>query len=413
MVMDKRAREMMKDAPDAPGVYLMKDLRGGLLYVGKAKSLKKRLASYRGTGPGGKTAALCEEAAAVEWRLCKNESMALLLECSLIKKYRPKYNVSLRDDKSFPLVKITAERFPAVFVTRTRDDDAATYFGPYTNAALLRQALKIIRRRFPYRSCRRLPKKACMYYRIGLSPAPCIGKISVRRYRRLISDISLILDGRSDQLIRRLGRQMAQYARQKRYEDAASVRDQIRALSALENPYAGFSSSDEIEDLRALLGLARAPLRIEAFDISTLQGKEATGSMVSFFGGSADKDNYRRFRIKTVAGSDDYAMMAEVVRRRYTRVLREGRGLPDLILIDGGKAHLACVQKVCASLGLRVPLAAIAKEFEHIYLPGEADPLRLEQDTPALNLIRRIRDEAHRFAVTYHRLLRRKKVVGR
>lgn len=406
-------RNYMRGAPDGAGVYLMRDRQGRILYVGKAKSLKKRLASYCGTGLAAKTMAMVSQVDRVEWRLCKSESMALLAESSLIKKYRPKYNVSLRDDKSFPLVKISNERFPAVCVTRTKEQDGARYFGPYTNAALLREALKIIRRHFPYRSCRQLPRKACIYYRIGLSPAPCIGKISVQDYRRTIRDIGLILDGRSALLLNRLSRQMRRCAETRRYEQAAALRDQIRALSALEDPYAGYTHSDELEDLRGLLGLKRPPVCIEAFDISNIQGKEATGSLVRFCAGRKDPHQYRRFRIKSVGGIDDYAMMAEVVRRRYTRLTREKQPLPDLILIDGGKAHLACAAAVCAGLGLKIPLASIAKEFEHIYVSDRDEAISLRQDTPALNLIRRIRDEAHRFAVAYHHVLRRKKVLGR
>ncbi|MCG8432027.1 MAG: excinuclease ABC subunit UvrC [Candidatus Omnitrophica bacterium] len=408
----EKIRKLVSAAPDAPGVYLMKGAGGKVLYVGKAKSLKKRLVTYFGRDPGSKTVKLMAAVQDIEMRLCANESMALLLENSLIKRFQPKYNISLRDDKSYPLVKVTNESYPAVYVTRKRSPDGSRYFGPYTSAALLRQALKIIRRHFPYRSCRKMPKEACIYYRIGLSPAPCIGRISRSEYARTIRDIALILNGKSGTLIRRLTAQMSRCARRRDYEEAARLRDQVEALSALERNEKGFSSRDELEDLRHLLGLKNIPLRIEAFDISNIHGTSATGSMVSFFHGRPDKNQYRRFRIRTVGGIDDFAMTAEVVRRRYRRVIGEGMPVPDLVLIDGGRGHLLTALKVCEELGLAVPLVSIAKEFEHIYVAARKRPIKLKDDTPALNLLRRIRDEAHRFAVAYHRVLRRKKVIG-
>jgi excinuclease ABC subunit C len=196
-----------------------------------------------------------------------------------------------------------------------------------------------------------------------------------------------------------------------RFEEAAKIRDQISALNMLGQ--VNFSRQAELEDLKRLLGLARLPLSIEAFDISNIYGLQATGSLVSFSRGAADKDSYRRFRIKTVAGIDDYAMLAEVIRRRYAGSLKEELALPDLILIDGGRAHLLTAKKELHNLGLKIPLAAIAKEQENIYTEDETQPIKLKQDRPALNLLRRIRDEAHRFAVSYHHILRRKKIVGR
>ncbi len=406
-------RNIIAQAPDTSGVYLMKDKAGRVIYVGKAKSLKKRLLNYAGRRLDTKTVMLMSNVADIEYRLAPTESLALLLEASLIHKYEPKYNVSLRDDKSFPLVKITNEEFPAVCITRKRENDGARYFGPYTSAWLLREALKIIRKRFPYRTCKQMPDKACLDYRIGLSPAPCVGKINKREYARTIKNISLILEGKTDALIKKLLRAMKAKAKRREFEEAAKIRNQVNALSAIAENYAGSPNQGELEDLRNLLQFKKLPERIEAFDISNISGREPTGAMVSFYRGLADKNNYRRFRIKTINAVNDYGMLAETVRRRYLRLINEELPLPDLILIDGGRAHLLTSAKELIRLGLKIPLASIAKGQENIYIQGSFKPIKLAADTPALNLIRRVRDEAHRFAVAYHHILRRKKIIGR
>lgn len=410
---NKRLKVKVASMPDAPGVYLMKDEKGAVIYIGKAKSLKKRLSTYLGRDLSSKTIALMSCVSDIEYRLTSTESLALLLEASLIHQYKPKYNVSLRDDKNFPLVKITNEEFPVVCITRKRQADQARYFGPYTGAKLLKNALKIIRRQFPYRSCKRLPKEACIYYRIGLSPAPCIGKINKKEYAKTIENISLILEGKTDALIKKLSHEMNLKSKEQKFEEAAKIRDKINALSAMGQSKRNFGVQDELQDLRNLLNLKSLPRRIEAFDISNIFGREATGSMVSFYKGFADKDNYRRFRIKTVETIDDYKCLGEVINRRYSRVIKEKLPLPDLILIDGGKSHLSVANKEIKKLGLKIPLVSIAKDKENIYTKNKPKPIRLEEDTPALNLIRKIRNEAHRFALSYHHILRRKKIIGK
>ncbi|MBU1090829.1 MAG: GIY-YIG nuclease family protein, partial [Candidatus Omnitrophica bacterium] len=357
-------RKKIADAPDAPGVYLMKDAEGKVIYIGKAKSLKKRLLTYLSRDLSSKTVALMSCVWDVEYRTCRTESLALLLEASLIHQYKPKYNISLRDDKSFPLVKITREEFPRIYITRKKEPDKAFYLGPYTNPRLLREALKIIRRSFPYRSCKKLPKKACIYFRLGLSPAPCINKVSRKEYARTIKNITLALKGKTDLLIERLFKRMYLKSKELKFEESAKIRDQINALNVIGQNKVGFSVQDELEDLKNLLRLSRLPERIEAFDISNITGKEATGSMVSFYRGSADKNNYRRFRIKTVKTTDDYKMLSEVLERRYARMIREKSALPDLILIDGGKSHLSTAHRELEKLGLKLPLVSIAKEKE-------------------------------------------------
>jgi len=399
--------------PDSSGVYLMKDASGKVIYVGKANSLKKRVSSYFSGELAPRTKSMVSQIADIEYELLPTESLALLREAGLIHRYMPKYNVVLRDDKSFPYVQITGDEFPAVCVTRKRKEDGSIYIGPYTSAKLLREALKTIRRVFPYRSCGRFPKRPCIYYRLNLSPAPCAGRISKKAYAAIIRDIRMVIEGNTDKIIRRLSRQMLKLAKERRFEEAAQARDQLRAVSAIGFTQAGAGSQDELEGLKNLLGMDKLPERIEAFDISNIRGKDACGSMVSFYRGSPDKNNYRRFRIKTVSGIDDYKMLAEVVFRRYKRLLEERLPLPDLVLIDGGRGHLAAAEKQLQALGIGLPLVSIAKEEENIYTKGSVLPVKFKSDNPALNLIRRVRDEAHRFAVSYHHILHRKKVIGK
>ncbi|MBI4708308.1 MAG: excinuclease ABC subunit UvrC [Candidatus Omnitrophica bacterium] len=401
-------KNKISSIPDAAGVYLMKDAAGNIIYVGKANSLKKRLSSYLGRELSSKTIALMSHVADIDYIQCPNEAMALLLEASLVHEKNPKYNVLLRDDKSYPLVKITNEAFPAVFVTRKKDADGARYLGPFTEPALLRQALKILRRIFKYRSCKNLPDKACIYHRIHLCPACCIGKISKEDYAKIIAKIILALEGKSEVLIKDLIREMKQKALTLDFEAAAEIRNQVGTLSSIGESKVIFDPQTEMEDLKNLLGLKDLPRRIETFDISNIHGRQATGAMVSFWMSHPDKNNYRRFKIKSVKGIDDYSMLAEVVSRRYARLVSQKISLPDLILIDGGRAHLLTAQKELMKLGLEIPLASIAKEQENIYIKDRAYPIRLKEDSPALNLIRRMRDEAHRFAVKYHHLLRKK-----
>lgn len=404
-------KEKVAGLPDTPGVYIFKDNAGKIIYIGKAKSLKKRVQSYFSRYLASKTQAMVSRIADIEYKLCRTESLALILEASLIHEHKPAYNVSLRDDKSFPLVKITQEDFPAIYITRKKVSDGSRYFGPYTSAGLLRDALKIIRKYFPYRSSEKMAQEARMYSKIGLAPVP--GETNKKEYARTIENISLILEGKTDHLIKKLSEEMRLKSREQEFEEAARIRDQIEALSVMSEGTGHYSRKEELLDLKNLLRLKKLPQRIEAFDISNIYGKEATGAMVSFYRGLADKDNYRRFRIKTVEAIDDYKMLAEVVKRRYAGSLKDELALPDLVLIDGGKSHLAVADKELAQLGLKISLVSIAKDRENIYTRKTLRPIKLDTDTPALNLIRRVRDEAHRFAVSYHHTLRRKKAIGR
>ncbi|MEK6715436.1 MAG: excinuclease ABC subunit UvrC [Candidatus Omnitrophota bacterium] len=402
-------KQKIASIPDGSGVYLMKDMSGRVIYIGKAASLKKRVGSYFSKSYGSsKQMAMLEKIADIDYILTENEAEALILEAALIKKNKPQYNVSLRDDKNYPLVKITNEDFPRLLVARRRLDDGALYFGPYTDAKLLRQAIKILRKIFPYCTCRPFPKKPCLNYDIGLCPAPCIRKISQKEYVKNIGDIRLFLEGKNEELFDKLSKEMSGFSKERNYERAKEIHDKISALSSM----SGSASIYEAEEreLRRVLGLKDAPRRIEAFDISSISQGLVVGSMVSFLEGRTDKNNYRRFRIQGER-FDDCSAIAEVVRRRYKRVLLGEITSPDLILIDGGKGQLGAAKSELDNLRLKIPIISLAKKEEEIYLPQKDEPLRLAIDSKALTLIRRIRDEAHRFAHKYHSLIRKKKMI--
>ena len=418
----------LKKIPRKCGVYIFKDKAGNVLYVGKANDLRQRVKSYRARLLSSKTQALVLKVKEVSYILTPSPAEAQILEASLIKKYQPNYNVSLRDDKSFPFIRITEERFPVVSICRKKKrgrEDRSLYFGPYTNAKLLRQALKTIRKTFGFRSCINMPKQPCLYFRLKLCPAPCNDKISSPEYKEIIEKIILFLESRYEELLDKLGLKMRQLAGQQDFEEAAKIRDQIYALSAIGRGILLTNPNLELEDLRQILKLGRLPQRIEAFDVSNISGKEATASMVSFKAGLPDKDNYRRFRIKSTKGIDDYQMLREVLGRRYSRLINEKIRLPDLVVIDGGRGHLSAADQEIKKLGIAIPLLSIAKpprktspgmakiKAETIYVKDKKRPLAIPEQAPALNLLRRIRDEAHRFALSYHHILRRKKTIGR
>ena len=402
--------------PETPGVYLFKDAAGKIIYIGKAKALKKRVASYFGRPQNEKNQAMVAKIDGLDYITTSTESQAQILEAALVSEKQPKYNIDLKDDKSFPLIRITNEDFPVVSVARRKKPKEkidALYFGPYTKAQLLRDAVKMLRRIFGFRTCKKMPAKACLYYRLKLCPAPCENKISRQGYAQIIRNIIMFLAGNYEGLIDELSSKMLAASKAKKFEEAARLRDQINALSAMRKAGSYASGFDELEDLKNFLKLKKLPNRIEAFDISNISGKEACGSMVSFYNALPDKNNYRRFKIRTISSVDDYGMLAEAVMRRYKRLKEENLAFPDLVLIDGGRGHLLTAEREINKLGIDLAIASIAKDKENIYIKKRALPFRLKNDTPALNLIRRVRDEAHRFAVAYHHVLRRKKVLGK
>jgi len=403
----------IKDIPELPGVYFFKDAQGKILYIGKAANLKKRLQAYLGRFLSSKAQSMLSQAKDIEYIVTAGQIEAQIKEAALIKEKLPKYNIALRDDKSFPLLFISEEKFPLVNICRKKKptSEKGTYFGPYTNAKLLRQALKAIRRIFAFRSCKILPKRPCLYYRLALCPAPCLGKISSKAYQENIENIKLFFQGKQERLIEKLSRQMQNLAARQKYEEAAIIRDQIFALSSFsKSGWIEAKYAQALKELKNILHLKKNPLRIEALDISNIFGKEACGSLVSFWQGKPDKNNYRRFKIKEVSGIDDYAMLREIIRRRYTRLKQERKTLPDLILIDGGRQHLSVARAQLKELGLNIPLLSLAKQQEHIYTEDRKEPLCLSRDSALLELLQRIRDEAHRFALSYHHVLRKKTI---
>lgn len=405
-------KEKLKELPDSPGVYIFRDESGKAVYVGKASSLRDRVKSYfqpsRRLNP--RLEAMVYYVRDVEWLVTPSEAEALLFEANLIKEYKPKYNVAYRDDKSYPFIKITmAEETPKVLVTRGRKNDGSIYFGPYSNAKLLRRAVKSIRAIFPFRTCNPMPKRACAYYDMGLCPAPCEGKVTKGEYDDTIKQIILFIEGKKDELLKKLSYRMKFLAEHRRFEEASRVRDKIQVLGKVITKKAKVGIEGQLDEFKRVLGFKKEPRYIEAFDISNIKGESACGSMVVFVEGKPLKSKYKMFRIKEVEGQDDYSMMREVIRRRYKRALNERQNLPDLILIDGGKGHLACAAGEIHALGIRdIPIVGIAKVVEHIYTLNRDEPIVLPPTSKALHLIQRIRDESHRFAIRYHHILRQK-----
>lgn len=403
----------IKTLPDTSGVYLFKDAQGKVIYVGKAVSLRRRVESYFGANTRHlKTDLLVGHIAQLDIIQTASQAEALLLEASLIKQYQPKYNVELKDSKTYPYIQITKEEFPLVSVVRLNGRQSkhlkADFYGPYVDPSLIREALVIIRKIFHFRTCAPLADKPCLYYHLGLCDAPCIKNISSQEYARNIRHVRLILEGKKDDLYRDLQTEMEELSRQNNFEAAARVRDQLRAIGALYSGTQDINYFKEAEQLQRALGLKRAPHRMECFDISNIMGHQAVGSMVSFLNGQPDKSNYRRFKIKTVEGIDDFAMMAEIVCRRYSRLKEERALFPDLIIIDGGKGQLSAALAELKKLEVQIPIIALAKQEEEIFVPGKRHAIVLPKDSLGLQLLQRVRDEAHRFAITYHRKLRGK-----
>ena len=548
--------------PDKPGVYLMKDARGDVLYVGKAQSLRNRVRSYwQKQASGGeihRIRSVIDRVADVEVTQTDSVSEALLLEANLIKRYRPRFNVRLKDDKSYPYIKITlVDDFPRIERTRKLVNDGSRYFGPYASASSVDESMNLVRRLFPFRTCTidikdgvRALQRPCLLYHIKRCQGPCITAIDKAAYRADIAQVELFLEGRQETLVKALGSEMAAAAERTDYERAAVLRDKIRAIertmesqkmaafarteldllglarqdnqaaiqlfvirdgkmigrdvflldaareanddevltSFLEQYYsragsvprevyvpsaigepavleaflaerrggpvhlrvpvrgekrelmvlatrnAGETLAREqarwladhgktlaaLEELAEALGLPAPPLRIECYDISNFQGSESVGSMVVFEDGKPRSGEYRRFKIRTVTGPNDFASHQEVLRRRF-RTVRAGEegveearrwAMPDLVIVDGGKGQVSAAKEVLDELGLHdLPLAGLAKEREELFLPDRSEPVVLPATSPALYLVQRLRDEAHRFAITYHRDLRARRSV--
>ncbi|PCI34742.1 MAG: excinuclease ABC subunit C [Elusimicrobia bacterium] len=421
--------------PHAPGVYLMRDAGMEVLYIGKAKDLAKRVAQYFNPNrPDFKTQELVPLIRKIDYIACESEREALIWERRLIQKHQPFFNVMWKDDKSYPFVKLSMnEEFPRLRVVRSKKRDGAKYFGPYPKVTPVRSLLRGLWKRqlFPLRPCdykfsteKPLDKakiKSCLYYHTGECPAPCAAKITPAAYRKIADNAALFFEGRYARLKKSFQSQMYRASKKLEYERAGQFRDNIQAIDHMSERVryqevrpgrvtARLDASRSVTELQEALSLPKPPHRIECFDISHLFGKETVASMVSFAGGRPDKSQYRRFRIKTVEGIDDFASMAEVVSRRYKRLLDEQTPLPDLVLVDGGKGQLEAARKALASVRAKVPLASLAKREEEIFLPGRKKSIKLPANSAALHLLQQLRDEAHRFAITFNRRRRSKKL---
>src|SRR6266478_4660844 len=467
-------RKKVHEVPHKPGIYLMRDRFNRVIYVGKARDLRKRVSSYflpsKIAQADLKTRAMLEATWDFETHTVRSEAESLLLEGKLIKEYRPRYNISFRDDKRFLLVKIdTSEEWPRFRLARFKKDDSALYFGPYAHSGALRQTLNFMRKKFGVLTFgRRSPTERELKSATYQVPTR-LSEISAGQYRERVVQACEFLEGHSREMIAALEEEMRKVAEKMDFEKAAELRNMIEDLRHTTKPTRRFtrgtlpSAIDPMADVRALadaLQLPRAPIVMECFDISNISTTHVVASMVCFRDGVPDKNNYRRYRVRTVEGQDDFASMAEVVRRRYSRVLLqisdtgnrrpenkdENRvidvsaehsqenafdtarrleiypvsairypqsfvRLPDLIIVDGGKGQLSAACRELQRLGLHdLPIIGLAKEHEEIYRPARSLPLRLPMDSPALRLLQRIRDEAHRFANTYHQLLMKKRV---
>jgi len=456
-------RRRIRDLPTGPGLYFMKGLGDKVLYIGKAKSLRSRVASYFQPGSdltasrGPRIAEMIDKVETVDFIQTGSEVDAMLQEARLIKDVRPPYNTNLVDDKTFPYLEITTgEDFPGVYITRKPRPRGSRLFGPFTGAKDLRQVLVVLQKIFKFRTCKLEiaeddPKRRffrpCILYSIRQCCAPCAGKIAKAEYKKVVvGDLVRFLRSKRSVVLRRLKKQMAESAEALEYEKAAMFRDRIRLIERLdhrgtpdENVQPEVFAADPAEALVKLRKILKAPepIRIiEGIDVANIAGAEAVGSLVKFIDGKPFKSGYRRFKIKTVKGIDDYAMIAEVVRRRYKYAI-QGRELwPDVILIDGGLGHLRAAQAALDEMLTTNPpkskgknkrrttgaghteqkaatrIISIAKKQELIHTQSDAKPLRLPANSPARKLLQYVRDEAHRFAQHYHHILRSKKMLS-
>ena len=425
-------KEKVRRLSDKPGVYLMKDRLGRIIYVGKAKNLKKRVSTYftpsRAMTWHPKIRALIEMIADFDVHEVKSEPEALLLEGKLIKQWKPKYNTDFTDDKRFLLVRVdVAEELPRVRLTRFKKEDHSRYFGPFAHSGLLRKTLAQMRRQFGVLLGDATPKKLPdgtwqLYDDVRQELYGFENTVTPGAYRRRIDDACAFLEGKSREWLESLRAEMLAAAEKQQFEKAAELRDIVFALEKTLAKTRTFERTDptlslpdaSAEAMRLLgeaLGLNPPPRTMECFDISHISGTFVVASMVHFANGRPDKDNYRRFQIKSFMGNDDFRAMEEVVGRRYRRLRDEGKTMPDLVVIDGGRGQIGAALKAFVALDLTPPpLIGLAKKHETIIFPDERPPLNLSLNSPALNLLQRLRDEAHRFANTYNADLRSRKI---
>lgn len=426
--------EKVRSFPQSPGVYLMKDAQGRVIYVGKAKSLRNRAGSYftKAAAEDPRTADMVPLIADIDHILAETEVDALLMEARLIKDIQPRFNVELKDNKTFPYLQIRVrEEFPRVEFTRNPRRRGVRLYGPFTSAASLRMAIQVLQRVFQFRTCKLNIRstdprwrwyRPCILHSIRQCTAPCNLRVSREDYRAQIRSLRLVLEGRKKRLLREMRLKMEEAAGALQFERAARLRDDIRAIQSLgkrgsvekdvQPEVFSVDPKKGLAGLRKVLGLKDRPRVIEGVDIAHLGGTDTVASLVCFLDGLPFKNGYMRFRIKTVRGIDDFASIREVISRRFSHPPEE-RPWPDILLIDGGKGQLNAALQAFEMLKLQPPtLLSLAKQEEEVFLPGEAESLRLSRHSEALRLLQAVRDEAHRFAQHYHHLLRHKRFTG-
>ncbi len=431
----RAAAAKVREFPHSPGVYLMKDAAGRVIYVGKAKSLRSRAGSYflKAAAEDRRTAELVREIADIDFLEAASEVDALLVEARLIKDIQPKFNIDLKDDKSFPYLEITTrEDFPRVAFTREPSARGTRLYGPFANAGSLRGAIAVLQKIFKFRTCEldieeEDPKwrwfRPCLLASIQQCTAPCNLRISKDNYRRDIKHLQMFLEGKKNAVLDEMRREMSEAAAKLHFERAARLRDEIRMLETLDErgelethvqPEVFFIDPKKgLAGLKQVLKLSETPRTIEGVDIAHLAGSQTVASLVQFIDGLPFKPGYKRYKIQSVGQIDDYSSIHEVVARRFQRLEAEGQPRPDILLIDGGKGQLNAGLAAFRALQIEPPVVlSLAKREEEIYLPNLEEPLKLSRHSYALRLLQYVRDEAHRFAQHYHHILRRKNTLG-
>lgn len=417
--------------PPHPGVYVYRDKFGTVIYVGKAKNLRRRMSSYFQPGRAGKADVklrqLIHSIHTWEFFQVKSEDEALILESRLIKSYAPYYNVLMRDDKRYLLLKIKLDDpFPTLTLARVKKDDNATYFGPFPHGSALKSTLEFLLAHFGLRACRsnypdEETRKRCLKRIVKDCSSPCTGAISQEDYRKKVDEMLEVLNGRLDSVTSQVKNSMQECAARLDFERAGKLRDVLYNLETVFGTrnrsfeHAYIPSRSGPEAMQALQETLKLPMPLKVmkcFDISNLLGQLAVASMTVFVDGKPARDLYRRFRIKTVEGANDFAMMSEAVSRHFRRLLEENRPLPDLLVVDGGIGQLNAALRTLTSLNCPVlPVIGLAERNEEIYIPGRSEPLQLDRHHPGLRVLQAVRDEAHRFAISYHRELRIKRLT--
>jgi excinuclease ABC subunit C len=441
--MNKTVEQKLKELPKDPGVYFHKDKKGDIIYIGKAAVLKNRVRQYfqtsRNRDP--KTEALVSEIADIDWMVVDSELEALFLEAELIRRYLPRYNILLRDDKALSYIRIDYDSdYPTVTTTRRPLDDGARYYGPYFSVGAVRQALKLLRKVFPFATKRQIgQKRASLHYHLGLDPGLEEGKTNLEDYRANLRKLIAIIEGKRQTIIHELERSMKKAAKQKDFEEAARIRNQLFALQSLnrqvifsDKEFLDISKDHALNELVNLLSMEKFPRRIEGYDISHMQGSDVVASMVVFTNGVSDKAEYRKFKTK-LDHNNDFYNMNETIKRRLSEKNRKAWGLPSLVLIDGGKGQLDAAIQARDEQGCQnIPFIGLAKREEQIVLQKDKSALTLDSkvlhelggfvsesedfqlinvphSTNLIKLLQRIRDESHRFAVSYHSVLKVKR----